>query len=265
MEKSILAAYTPPLRKGVRKPAGFPTPFGVGLPGLILCSGQVRPQTKCRLGKGPAGPFPLPLSPRATLQALRASSPQGEPLNLFRLHSEGGEIRKISHAEHRSSSKSWFGAQIGEGLCPSPCPYPKGDNPSVTASLCHLPLRTTPPSARWYEVTRRVRAANLKHERFGEKSIVCSFRKISHAQHRNVPKGRFGAKGELSAQRTEGLPSCARRPDRRQSAQPPLARKHLCRPRALFPYFGRETKRTSPCALKRICVSFTRSSTPSAA
>gem|GEM_PF-4643591 len=25
------------------------------------------------------------------------------------------------------------------------------NNPSVTASLCHLPLRTTPPSARWCE------------------------------------------------------------------------------------------------------------------
>ena len=71
----------------------------------------MRPQSECKLGKGPAGPFPLPLSPRATLQALRASSPQGEPLNLFNLHSEGGEIRKISHAEHRSSSKSWFGAE----------------------------------------------------------------------------------------------------------------------------------------------------------
>ena len=70
----------------------------------------MRPQSECKLGKGPAGPFPLPLSPRATLQALRASSPQGEPLNLFSLHSEGGEIRKISHAEHRSSLESWFGA-----------------------------------------------------------------------------------------------------------------------------------------------------------
>ena len=68
------------------------------------------PQSECRLGKGPAGPFPLPLSPRATLQALRASSPQGEPLNLFSLHSEDGEIRKISRAQYRSSSKSRFGA-----------------------------------------------------------------------------------------------------------------------------------------------------------
>ena len=126
MEKSLLAAYTPPLRKKVREPAGSPTPFGVGLPGLRLCRGQVRLPGECRLGKGPADPFPLPLSPRATLQALRASSPQGEPLNLFSLHSEGGEIRKISHAEHRSSSKSWFGAEIGEGLCPPPCPLPRG-------------------------------------------------------------------------------------------------------------------------------------------
>ena len=43
------------------------------------------------------------------------------------------------------------------------------------------------------EVTRRVSAANLEHVRFGEKSIVCSFRKISHAQHRNSPKDWFGA------------------------------------------------------------------------
>ena len=70
----------------------------------------MRPQSECKLGKGPTGPFPLPLSPRATLQALRASSPHGEPLNLFSLHSEGGEIRKISHAKHRSSLKSRFGA-----------------------------------------------------------------------------------------------------------------------------------------------------------
>ena len=70
----------------------------------------MRPQSECKLGKGPAGPFPLPLSPRATLQALRASSPQGEPLNLFSLHSEDGEIREISYAEHRSGLKSRFGA-----------------------------------------------------------------------------------------------------------------------------------------------------------
>ena len=73
----------------------------------------MRPQGECKLGKGPAGPFPLPLSPRATLQALRASSPQGEPLNLFSLHSEGGEIRKISRPEHRNGLKSRFGAQFG--------------------------------------------------------------------------------------------------------------------------------------------------------
>ena len=53
----------------VRKPAGFPTPFGEGLPGLSGCSFVERPQTECRLGKGPAGPFPLPLTPGATPQS----------------------------------------------------------------------------------------------------------------------------------------------------------------------------------------------------
>ena len=43
----------------------------------------------------------------------------------------------------------------------------------------------------------------------------------------------------------EGLPSCARRPDWRQSAQPPLARQHLCRPRAALPF--------TPNAARRFC------------
>ena len=59
MEKSILAARGSPLRNKVREPAGSPTPFGVGLPGLILCRGQVRLPGECRLGKG----FALPLAP----------------------------------------------------------------------------------------------------------------------------------------------------------------------------------------------------------
>ncbi len=96
----------------------------------------MRPQSECKLGKGPAGPFPLPLSPRSTLQALRASSPQGEPLNLFSLYSEGGEIRKISHAEHRNLLKEGSGAEIGEGACgPLPlAPNPKGTTPQSAAA-----------------------------------------------------------------------------------------------------------------------------------
>ena len=43
----------------------------------------------------------------------------------------------------------------------------------------------------------------------------------------------------------EGFPSCARRPDRRQSVQPPLARQHLCRPRAALPF--------TPNAARRFC------------
>ena len=122
-------------------------------------------------GRGLRAPSPCPYPQGATLQALRASSPQGEPLNLFSLHSEGGEIRKISHAEHRNGLKNRFGTASegersepggrafelqlnkptgtpeqleelvrcgdwGRGLrVPSPCPYPQGDYPSVTASL----------------------------------------------------------------------------------------------------------------------------------
>ena len=73
MEKALLAAYTPPLRNKVRQPAGFPTPFGVGLPGLILCRGQVRPQSECRLGKG----FALPLAPNPVRRAAALPTPTG--------------------------------------------------------------------------------------------------------------------------------------------------------------------------------------------
>ena len=52
------------------------------------------------------------------------------------------------------------------------------------------------------EVTRRASAANLEVERFGEKAEEL-FRKISRPEHRNVPKGRFGAKSPVGrAQRT---------------------------------------------------------------
>ena len=37
MRKSILAAYTPPLRNKVRKPAGFPTPFRWAYP-VLFCA-----------------------------------------------------------------------------------------------------------------------------------------------------------------------------------------------------------------------------------
>ena len=44
---------------------------------------------------------------------------------------------------------------------------------------------------------RRVSGANLKVERFGEKA-EWPFRKISRAEHRNVPKGHFGAQAEAA-------------------------------------------------------------------
>ena len=127
MEKSLLAAYTPPLRNKVREPAGSPTPFGWAYPVLDCAGVECGRRASANWGRGLRAPSPCPYPQGGTLQALRASSPQGEPLNLFSLHSEGGEIRKISHAEHRSSLKSWFGAEIGGGLAsPPPCPLPMG-------------------------------------------------------------------------------------------------------------------------------------------
>ena len=55
----LLAPRRSALRNKVREPAGSPTPFGEGLPGLSGCSFVERPQTECRLGKG----FALPLAP----------------------------------------------------------------------------------------------------------------------------------------------------------------------------------------------------------
>ena len=46
--------------------------------------------------------------------------------------------------------------------------------------------------------TRRVSAANLEHECFEQESTACSLVQISHAEHRNDLKSRFGAKGELA-------------------------------------------------------------------
>ena len=101
MEKSLLAAYTPPLRNKVRKPAGFPTPFRWAYP-VLFCAG-----VEC--GR------------RAS--AVRRVS--GANLEVERFVEKAKWLfRKISRPEHRSSLKSWFGAETGEELCPSPCPHP---------------------------------------------------------------------------------------------------------------------------------------------
>ena len=106
----LLAAYTPPLRNKVREPAGSPTPFGAGLPGLILCRGQVRPQSECRLGKG----FALPLAPNPVRQ------PTGFPTP-FR----GGLTRSLIVQELSAAA---IRVQTGEGACgPLPlAPFPEG-------------------------------------------------------------------------------------------------------------------------------------------
>ena len=62
------------------------------------------------------------------------------------------------------------------------------NKPSGTPERLEKPFRCA--------VTRRVSAANLEVERFGAKSTVYSLRKISRPEHRNVPKGRYGAKAQ---------------------------------------------------------------------
>ena len=129
MEKSILAARRSPLRNKVRKPAGFPTPFGWAYPVLFCVEVECGHKPSANWGRAAA----LPLAPYlwgATLQALRASSPQGEPLNLFDSKPEGG---------------GRGGTEIGEGQSPSPCPYPgRGDNPSVSLRADSSPCTGEP-------------------------------------------------------------------------------------------------------------------------
>ena len=141
---------------------------------------------------------PSPLPPTyggATLQALRASSPQGEPLNLFDSQTEGG---------------GRGGTEIGEGQSPSPCPYPgRGDNPSVSlradsspytgepkdeadsTSLCvkrpELPLhRGAEGRSRQHFLVRKEARASLLHRGAEERSrqhfLVCKEVRAPFAQ-----------------------------------------------------------------------------------
>ena len=110
---------------------------------------------------------------------------------------------------------------------------------SVGNKPCTTP--ECPEGAFRCEVTRRVSAANLKHVRFGDQATVWLDRKISHAQHRDIPKECYGAKG--------GDPPAHSPSPSRQSPQRPLAPQHLCRapvfplhakipPAELFPHEG---------------------------
>ena len=121
MEKSLLAAYTPPLRNKVRKPAGFPTPFGWAYPvlvGAVDLSGR-----RASAIWGRALPFPLPLTQSGSLRASR--------------HPFGGGFTRSYSVQGLCAAA--YRAQTGEGLCPSPCPLP-GGNPSVRLDAGQLPL-----------------------------------------------------------------------------------------------------------------------------
>ena len=163
MEKSILAACTPPLRNKVRKPAGFPTPFGWAYP-VLDCAG-----VECgripSANWGRALPFPSPLTQSGNLRVSRHLSGWAYPV-LFCVEVECGHkpsavrrvseanlkverfgekaerlFRKISRPKHRSSSKSWFGAETGEGARgPLPrAPKPQSGHPQARSP--HAPPR----------------------------------------------------------------------------------------------------------------------------
>ena len=106
MEKSILAARRSPLRNNVRKPAGFPTPFGWAYP-VLFCAGVACGRIPSA-NWGRALPFPLPLTQSGSLRASRLPFGGG----LTRSYS----VQGLCAAANR--------VQIGEGLCPSPCPHP---------------------------------------------------------------------------------------------------------------------------------------------
>ena len=147
MEKSILAAYTPPLRKDVRKPAGFPTPFGWAYP-VLFCAGIACGRIPSA-NWGRALPFPLPLTPRRPpLSPLRRTAPltQGSQ----RQYSGAARRESLWICPARSLKAVGEGGAGGSDSSPRPERAPKGqegmwilcggDNPSGT-------LRQTAPLA----------------------------------------------------------------------------------------------------------------------
>ena len=177
MEKSILAAYTPPLRKDVRKPAGFPTPFGWAYPvlaGAVDWSGR-RARGVRRVSE-------------ANLEVERLS------------------FSSISRPQHRSSSKSWFGAETGEGLCPSPCPHPsqEGCGPPDTYRGVSEGERSE-PGGRAFELAVGREATGVRAFGAANKPNGTPARgkagwrggsSISRPKHRSSSKSWFGAASE---------------------------------------------------------------------
>ena len=163
MRKSILAAYTPPLRNKVRKPAGFPTPFGWAYPVLFCAVFECGRRARGDWGRA-CEPSPVPPTPRGQpLSPLRRTAPLTQGSHKAAAAANGEEtggrcgVRReseanlkqerfgrkstvcfdggrecgwrscvsacrISRAKHRSSSKSRFGAETGEGRLPFPLP-----------------------------------------------------------------------------------------------------------------------------------------------
>ena len=75
---------------------GFPDTLRVGLPGLILCRGQVRPPGECRLGKG----FALPLAPNPVRQPAGFPTPfRGRLARSWRVQLIGAAAGRVQIGE----------------------------------------------------------------------------------------------------------------------------------------------------------------------
>ena len=170
-----------------------------------------------RLGKGTAGPFPLPPTPRGQplsplrrtaplTQGSRRTTPQsaaadssphtGEPKN-----NPSGAARQLPLRGAFESVRPASGGRWERG-CRGSDSSPAGNVPRRGKMMCGFcAVAASPQSAAAAngEETgercgvRRVSEANLEVVRFGEKSTVYSFRKISRPEHWNVPRGHSSA------------------------------------------------------------------------
>ena len=209
MEKSILAARRSPLRNKVREPAGFPTPFRGWAYPVLYCAGVVCGR-KPSANWGRALPFPLPLTQSGSLRASR--------------HPFGGGLTRSYSVQGLCAAA--YRVQIGEGLCPSPCPHPsqEGCGPPDTYRGVSEGERSE-PGGRAFELAVGREATGVRAFGAANKPNGTPARRkagwrggssISRPKHRSSSKSWFGA--EIG----EGLPPSPRRqplsPARRRTA-----------------------------------------------
>ena len=175
MRKSILAAYTPPLRNKVRQPAGFPTPFRGGLTRSWIVQFLSAAAGREETGEGSCGPLPLAPYPKGTTpqSAAADSSPYtGEPKN-----NPSGAARQLPLRGAFESVRPASGGRWERG-CRGSDSSPAGNAPRRGKMMCGFcAVAASPQSAAAAngEETggrcgvRRESKANLEVVRFGEK------------------------------------------------------------------------------------------------